>query len=377
MRPMTCSFRYMTRQLVWPLFFIALAMAGVIWLTQSLRFVDLILNRGLPAHTFFYLAILVLPMVMSVLLPVSLFIAVVFAYTKMTMDSELVVLQACGMSHGELAKPALTVTAAVVFLCYLLNLYLMPMAYREFKDLQFSIRHNYSSVLLQEGTFNTVADGVTVYVRERHNDGELLGILVHDERDPEKPVTMMAERGALVQAPGGPRVVMITGNRQVVERTHERLSILYFDRYTVDFNTVDQTEEERWREPRERFVHELFSPGNSPDDQRNFAVMRAEGHQRLASPLLAVAFAMIALAALLAGEFNRRGQVRRILWATSAIILLQLGYLGVANLAATIPLMALLLYLVPLAAIALAGNVLFGSTGRHGMLTPANVLSRV
>jgi lipopolysaccharide export system permease protein len=374
---MTCSFRYMIRQLVWPLFFIALAMAGVIWLTQSLRFVDLILNRGLPAHTFFYLAILVLPMVMSVLLPVSLFIAVVFAYTKMTMDSEIVVLQACGMSHGDLAKPALTVTAAVVFLCYLLNLYLMPLAYREFKDLQFSIRHNYSSVLLQEGAFNTVADGVTVYVRERHNDGELFGILVHDERDPEKPVTMMAERGALVQTPGGPRVVMITGNRQVVERIHERLSILYFDRYTVDFNTVDQAEEERWREPRERFVHELFSPGDSPDDLRNFAVMRAEGHQRIASPLLAVAFAMIALAALLAGEFNRRGQVRRILWATSAIIVLQLGYLGVANLAATMPLVALLLYLVPLAAVALAGYVLFNPTGRLGMLAPANVLSRV
>jgi lipopolysaccharide export system permease protein len=377
MRSMTCSFRYMTRQLVWPLFFIALAMAGVIWLTQSLRFVDLILNRGLPAHTFFYLAILVLPMVMSVLLPVSLFIAVVFSYTKMTMDSELVVLQACGMSHSNLAKPALAVTVGVVFLCYLLNLYLMPLAYREFKDLQFSIRHNYSSVLLQEGAFNTVADGVTVYVRERHNDGELFGILVHDERDPEKPVTMMAERGALVQAAGGPRVVMITGNRQVVERTHERLSILYFDRYTVDFNTVDPTEEERWREPRERFVQELFSPGDSPDDQRNIAIMRAEGHQRIASPLLAIAFAMIGLAALLAGEFNRRGQVRRILWATSAVIVLQLGYLGAANLAATVPLMALLLYLVPIAAVALAGYVLFTPPGRRGMLTPANVLSRV
>ncbi len=377
MRPMTCSFRYMIRQLVWPLFFIAIAMAGVIWLTQSLRFVDLILNRGLPAHTFFYLAILVLPMVMSVLLPVALFIAVVFTYTKMTMDSELVVLQACGMSHGDLAKPALAVTAAVVFLCYLLNLYLMPLAYREFKDLQFSIRHNYSSVLLQEGAFNTVADGVTVYVRERRNDGELFGILVHDERDPEKPVTMMAERGALVQTPSGPRVVMITGNRQVVERTHERLSILYFDRYTVDFNTVDQAQEERWREPRERFVHELFSPGDTLDDQRNLAIMRAEGHQRVASPLLALSFAMIALTALLAGEFNRRGQVRRILWATSAVIVLQLGYLGVANLAATLPVVALLLYFMPLAAAAAAGYVLLTPTGRRGMLTPANVLSRV
>ena len=65
---MNCSFRYMLRQLIWPLFFIALAMAGVIWLTQSLRFVDLILNRGLPAHTFFYLAILVLPMVLPALI---------------------------------------------------------------------------------------------------------------------------------------------------------------------------------------------------------------------------------------------------------------------------------------------------------------------
>jgi lipopolysaccharide export system permease protein len=105
--------------------------------------------------------------------------------------------------------------------------------------------------------------------------------------------------------------------------------------------------------------------------------MRAEGHQRIASPLLAIAFAMIGLAALLAGEFNRRGQVRRILWATSAVIVLQLGYLGAANLAATVPLMALLLYLVPIAAVALAGYVLFTPPGRRGMLTPANVLSRV
>lgn len=377
MRPMTCSFRYMTRLLIWPLFFIAVAMAGVIWLTQSLRFVDLILNRGLPAHTFFYLAILMLPMVMSVLLPVALFIAAIFAYTKMTMDSELVVLQACGMSQGDLARPALTVMTAVVALCYLLNLYLMPLSYREFKDLQFSIRHNYSSVLLQEGAFNTVAEGVTVYVRERHGDGELLGILVHDERIPEKPVSMMAERGALVQSPGGPRVVMINGNRQVIERSQERLSILYFDRYTVDFNTVSPTSEERWREPRERFIHELFRPGTTSDDQRNANNMRAEGHQRLSSPLLAAAFALIALAALLAGEFDRRGQVRRILWASSATILIQLCYLGAANLTATIPAAAPLVYLIPLAATAGATYVLLHRRGRRGFLTPPNALSRV
>jgi lipopolysaccharide export system permease protein len=281
------------------------------------------------------------------------------------------------MSQGDLARPALTVMALVIGLCYLLNLYLMPLAYREFKDLQFSIRHNYSSVLLQEGAFNTVADGVTVYVRERHSDGELLGILVHDERAPEKPVTMMAERGALVQTPNGPRVVMINGNRQAVERSHERLSILYFDRYIVDFNTANPTDEERWREPRERFLHELFNPGTTADDQRNIANLRAEGHQRLSSPMLAAAFALIGLAALLAGEFNRRGQVRRILWATSAVVLIQLAYLGAANLTATMPAVAPLLYIIPLATSAGATYVLLNRPGRRGALTSPTALSRV
>lgn len=377
MRSMTNSFRYMTRQLIWPLFFVAVAMAGVVWLTQSLRFVDLILNRGLPAHTFFYLAILMLPMVMSVLLPVALFIAVVFAYTKMTMDSELVVLQACGMSHTNLARPALAVTAGVLALCYLLNLYLMPLSYREFKDLQFSIRHNYSSVLLQEGAFNTVADGVTVYMRERHGDGELLGILVHDERIPEKPVTMMAERGALVQTAEGPRVVMVNGNRQAVERTQERLSILYFDRYTVDFATANPISAERWREPRERYIHELFMPDLSADDQRNANNLRAEAHQRLSSPLLAAAFVLIGLAAILAGEFNRRGQVRRILWATSVTILTELAYLGAVNLTATLPPAAPLVYLIPLTVAAGAAYVLLRRSGRRGFFTPPNALARV
>ena len=253
----------------------------------------------------------------------------------------------------------------------------MPLAYRQFKDLQFSIRHNYSSVLLQEGAFNTVADGVTVYVRERHNDGELLGILVHDERDPAKPVSMMAERGALVQTPNGPRVVMVNGNRQAVERSHERLSILYFDRYIVDFNTANQNDESRWREPRERFIHELFNPDSSADDQRNANSLRAEGHQRLSSPLLAAAYALIGLAALLSGEFNRRGQARRILWATSAVVLLQLCYLGAANLTTTVPAMAPLLYVIPLAAAAAASYVLFNRPGRHSMMTSSTVLSRV
>ena len=189
---MRCYSRYIFRQTFWPLVFAAIAIAGVIWLTQSLRFMDLIMNRGLPVMTFLHLIALVMPMMMSVVLPVALFAAVMFAYTKMTMDSELVVLRACGLSQIALARPALLLAVLVTLLSYALTVYLMPLAYRQFKDLQYSIRYNSSSVILQEGAFNNITKGLTVYIRERSGAGELLGILVHDERIPNKPITMMA-----------------------------------------------------------------------------------------------------------------------------------------------------------------------------------------
>lgn len=357
------SFRYLFRLIVGPLIMIAVAVGAIVWLSQSLRFVDLVLNRGLPVYYLFWMALLVLPMILSSLLPVALFIAVVFAYSKLSADSEIVVLRAAGMSDASLAKPALAVAAIVMAICYAVNLYFMPIAYREFKDLQFRIRTDYSSVLLQEGVFNTLAPGITVYVSERKPDGELLGILAHDARDPKRPVTMMAEMGELIRAENGqPRVLMINGNRQMVERNRNQLSLLYFDRYTLDLGTAKSNDGPRSREAQERFLNELFWPGDDALDQRNAKRFRAEGHQRLASPLLAVGYALVALAALLAGEFNRRGQGRRVLFAVTAVVGIQIASLGLVNLATLTPVVTPLIYLLPLGTIAAAIWILFRPT---------------
>ncbi len=377
MAPMRCCSRYIFRQTFWPLVFAAIAIAGVIWLTQSLRFMDLIMNRGLPVTTFLQLIALVMPMMMSVVLPVALFAAVVFAYSKMTMDSELVVLRASGLSQIALARPALLLAVLVTLLSYALTVYLMPLAYRQFKDLQYSIRYNSSAVILQEGAFNYVAKGLTVYVRERSGAGELLGILVHDERIPNKPITMMAERGALVQTAKGPRVVMINGNRQVVDRKRKDLSLLYFDSYTVDLGKTTSPPGIRWRDPRERYLHELFFPGDSEMDRKHAARLRAEGHQRLASPLLALVFALVGLAGLLSGQFNRRGQFMRILLATVVVLILQATSIGLHSLAKAMPGTIPLMYLLPLTAIAVAFYVLVRQAPRRGASFISELLGRV
>ncbi|MDH3475363.1 MAG: LPS export ABC transporter permease LptF [Rhodospirillales bacterium] len=337
--------RYILSQLVTVTFFVTLGLTFAIWLTQSLRFLDYIVNRGLPATTFFGFIGLLLPSFIGIVLPIATFCAVLVVYNKLVMDSEMVVLRAAGLSHLQLARPAIIAAAGVTLAVYAIVLYIQPPSYRAFKDLQHQIRHDYSTVLLQEGRFNSLAEGITVYVRERSADGELRGILVHDKRDPERPVTMMAERGALVGTEAGPRVIMVNGNRQEIEQDSGNLSLLHFDRYTVEITQLGDTPQTRWRGAKERYLSELLSPGSGSEDLRARSELLAEGHQRIVAPLYTLAFVLIGLAALLSGEFNRRGQAHRLLFAILCVAVLESLALALHDLAGrwseTIPLMYL------------------------------------
>jgi len=327
--------RYMFRQLGVGMLLVATGLTCVIWLTQSLRFVELIVNRGLSAGAFAYLTVLLLPNFLALILPIALFAVIVFYYTKMINDRELVVMRAAGMSQFAIAKPALILATMVALLGFALNFYFLPKSYQQFRDFQWEIRYNYSHVLLQEGTFNTINNKVTVYVRERTQSGELLGILVHDTREPNKPSTMMAERGAMVEAKSGARVIMFNGNRQVVDRKTMKMSILYFDRYTFDLESSRKAAPSRYREPRERMIGELFNIENdrtiAQDDYGEFWV---EGHNRIVSPLYAFTFTFIALACLISGPFNRRGHAKKVSLAILLMVCMETASLGVLNLAA-------------------------------------------
>ncbi|MBY0430032.1 MAG: LptF/LptG family permease, partial [Rhodospirillales bacterium] len=235
----------MLRQLLVGMVFVSVALACVLWLTQSLRFVELIVNKGLSIGVFLYLTLLLLPNFLIVILPISLFAVVLFAYNRLNSDRELVVMRAAGMSQWALASPALILAFGATLIGYALNLYFVPRSVQDFRELQWTIRNDISGLFLQEGVFTPVSSGVTVFVRARNSQGELLGVLVHDKRNPDRIVTMMAERGALVRTSNGPRVLMVNGSRQEVAGHTGRLSMLYFDTYAIDFGTSANVGEDR------------------------------------------------------------------------------------------------------------------------------------
>ena len=343
--------RYILRQLIWVTVFITLALTLAVWLSQSLRFMDYIVNRGLPVSDFLALMSLMLPRFFGVVLPIAGFVAILFVYNKLANESELAVMRAAGLSQWQIAKPGVILAIGLTLVVYAVSLYFLPASYREFKDLQFKMRSEYSAVLLQEGVFNTLGEDITVYVRNRTEAGDLQGIMVHDARE-DPPVTLLAERGAIVESETGPRVLLVDGSRQSVDRDGGQLSILYFDRYTVDITQIKQAVTDRWRQPEERYLHNLLRPGDSQADQRYASELIAEGHRRLQFPLYTLAFAAIGLASVLCGEFSRRGQAKRIAGGVAAVAVAQAGQLALVDLTIRMPQLAPLGYLLALVLIA-------------------------
>lgn len=355
---MTGITRYILRQLTVGMIFVSIALACVLWLTQSLRFVEMIVSKGISISTFLLLTMLLMPTFLVVIIPISLFAVVLFTYNKLNADRELVVLRAAGLSHWALAQPALILGSAATVLGLLLTLWVIPSGVQGFRELQWGIRNDLTSVLLQEGTFNKFGDGLTIYVRSRNPEGELLGILVHDKRNPDKPVTLMAERGALVFTEKGPRVLMLNGNRQQLPRGTGQLSLLYFDSYTVDLASATGQNQSRFRDARERNVTELLSAREQELGTTDYRRAKVELHQRLTAPLYNLGFATVALAILLSAGFDRRGQTATILRAVAAMVALQAAALGSANLATSSLSFVPLMYLSALLPIAVGTWVL-------------------
>lgn len=323
------------RQLSTGLFLVATVLTVVIWLTQSLRFVDMIINHGATAGTFVQLTILLIPSFLTIVLPVALFMTIVFIYSRMTSDRELVIMSASGLSPLQLAKPVLILCGIVMFLTYAINLFFMPESYRMFGELKWHMRYSLSQIVLEDGKFNSLGDKATVYIRERTSNNELKGIFYHDERDPGAPFTLMAKRGSLIKTDDGAQIVMFEGNRQALDAATKNYSVLYFDRYALPLENYNEEKTYRTPDSRELTVLELFDvESNANIPERDYPKFIVEGHKRLISPLVSLAFALIAVVCLFSGGFTRRNQNRRVIVATCTMLILQITILGVENVSA-------------------------------------------
>jgi lipopolysaccharide export system permease protein len=313
---------YLSRKVICYFLVIFLALILLIWSAKAISFVSFITDKGVGFSDFFRLFILILPRLATMIIPISLFIAVLIVYNQMCDYNEIIIFKNSGLTNIKLANSTVAVAIFCCLICYYISFFLMPFTNKELRTARSNFNNNHISLVISSGTFETI-NKLTIYVQNKDENNQLLGILVYDERNPEYSTTITAQSGALKQEEQNANSLLLYLNNGTIERFYQqnqKLDILYFDSYAINLSDKSPSLSNiKWK-ANERYIGELLYPegDSSVQDLKNYYI---ELHQRITYPLLSLILTLIAVSTVLDAKFSRHGSLIHNIKATSLAII--------------------------------------------------------
>lgn len=318
--------RYLLSQLLALFGFFSLVLVAIYWVNRAVGLFDQLMSDGQTALVFLEFTLLTLPNVIKLVLPISAFVAALYAGNRLMQDSEFVVMQATGFSSARLARPVLYFGMIAAVMMLVLTNWLVPLSRTEMRARSAEMAENITSQFLRDGEFMHPAKGVTLYIRAITPQGELKDFLLEDARRPERPTLYLAHSAVLVRGDAGPKLLLVDGQAQEMDRTTGRLAVTRFEDFTVDIGGMLTRSVSRSGNVDELSTLQLIRANEASQELTGMkpAQLQLEGHNRLAQPFLAAAAALAGFSCLLVGSFSRFGPWRQILGAVFLGIVVQL-----------------------------------------------------
>jgi len=316
---------YIFRTTLGAFLLILISLTAVIWLATALRDLDLMTSQGTTLLVFVGITSLVIPQLVLVIAPIALVIAAAHVLNKLANDSELIVMNAAGMSPWRLFRAFAAVAGVVSLLVLVLSAYVSPKCLRDLRRLAAEIRADFVANIVQPGRFIALDRGLTFHIRERQPDGILLGIFLDDRRDPKEQSTILAEQGKIVQNGQGTFLFLQTGNVQRHVADERDPNIVLFDRYAFDLSRLAGSSQLVLSySVRERYLWELIWPNlRDPELRKEPGQWRAELHDRFVAPFYPLAFMIVAFAYLGAPRTTRQSRTWSMISAVGGVAALR------------------------------------------------------
>ncbi|MCA8869018.1 MAG: LPS export ABC transporter permease LptF [Rhodobacteraceae bacterium] len=316
--------RYILSQLMGPFAIFALTLIGIYWVGRAIGLFDQLIGDGQSVGVFLEIMILFLPQVVAIVLPVVSFAAAIFVANRLHSESEMVVIQAAGVSPMRLLWPFALFGLMVAMLAGALSHYLVPASQIRLEQRQQELSQDMATRLIVGGRFLHPSENVTFFVRDVLDDGSLEDIFLHDQRPQGRDITYTADKAILFRRADDARLVMFDGLIQTFDKENQLLTKIQFDEFVFDIATLTGAHEGMVRRVHEYSTLAALYPTE--------AMLRATGatkaefklmaHKRLEQPLQSLVYPMIGFAVLLLGSFSRFGVLRQILAAVALVVLL-------------------------------------------------------
>ena len=323
--------RYVFRTTMGAFAIILISLTVVIWFTQAMRDFDLITTQRQTLLVFVGITGLIIPLLVMILAPIALLMSAAHVLNKLSSDSEIIVINAAGVSPWRLLRPFLAAALVVSVLVSVIAAYVSPRSLRELRDWATQVRADILTNIVQPGRFTTASGNLTFHIADRRPDGLLVGIFVDDRRDPNEHATYLAEQGEIVKNDNGSFLVLEGGSIQRLESGQRDPRIVTFDRYAFDLSKFTGGQQNVIYSAREKYIWELLWP--RPDDALYAAQpdeYRSELNDRLATPLYPLAFIILAYTFLGPPQTNRQSRALAMLGMIGTIALVRfIGFLSI------------------------------------------------
>ncbi len=349
--------RYVFRQVAGATILILLSLTSVVWIGVALRQLELMTTQGQDALRFLTMTTLALPSLLALIAPIALLIASIHVLNRLASDSELIVMTSGGATVWTLLKPLGLIALLVALALSAVNHWVGPWSQRLLREYTLLVRSDLIGQVIQPWRFTEPERGLTIHIRDRAPNGELLGLLLHDARDSKQVASYLAERAQIIKQRGDEYLRMQNGHIVRGAEGSKAPQIIAFTEYVIDLNQLDQRPEmaEVGVRPRERYTTELLQPAaDNAATRRERGRVASELHERFSSALYPFAFVLIVLAYAGSAQSTRQNRFRGLVSAFAAGLLCRVLGIAANNMVAVRPSAAYLLYVIPVAAALLA-----------------------
>ncbi len=269
----------------------------IILMFQILRLTEFALIHGVDAGTLSEIILYICISMLPALFPMSLLFAVLWTYGRLSQDSEIIALRACGLSMGTIMIPALVLGLLIGLVSAQTSFELAPWGNRRFEVLFSNLKQTKAAATIKAGTFSEGLFDLVVYANKIDSDTNIMqDIFIYDERDPKLPLTIIAKTGQLKPDPDTPghKALLRLENGSIHRKTETHTKINF---ETFDVNLSDPLEiQEREKSAQSWTWSDIQNQLDLNPPKSEMIKLKIEWNKRMAISIMCVVFALIGVA---------------------------------------------------------------------------------
>ena len=289
---------YILREISIPFALTLVIMTATAFLSKMIKLIDLLVTHGVSLSFSFWFIVSIMPSFLRYTIPLSLLVAILITFTRLSSDSEIIAMKASGLSLFSLMKPVMALAAIVFVLGLLVTLWAFPWGNTKFKNLLYETARSNMAAGIEEQTFYNRFKGMVFYVdRLKSDSNEMEGIFISEKTEGTESNIFFAKRGTFISSSGDVPLYLklYDGTLHRKSESEDTYHIADFSTYLIGIEPPerrgtaisDRTNRELYTKELIELARETRSGGH------NNSSMLLDLHKRFSLPASVFIFALI------------------------------------------------------------------------------------